>query len=136
MSQTCIHRYWIIVKEKKHLFTNRVILFMCLAAYMPIVEVPYVVYAYYFPMYLNINGIKFRTATAGVDSCLIMVNPMLISFLFVAPIIAIYLALFYCNYYLYHRMHQHISTVSASLGKTASEIKDEKSIMKAAVIQV
>jgi hypothetical protein len=118
-----INRYVVIVLDKDYWFEKkRTVLLLCLTAYIPVSYMvisflfsPYVVY---FPYCNYTSYIPF-----GIEP-------------FFAYVIAIvYPTIIFCNYRLYRVLSKHMSSLKTILNKTTSQVENERSILKAIVLQ-
>jgi hypothetical protein len=117
-----INRYFVIVKKNDEMFTTKLIVFLCFTTYAPFlwpliefVFAPYVSYIYICGLYPMVPFFW--------ESWLLL--------------IAIYIptTVIFCNYNIYAVLSRHISEVSVHLNKTAEQIREERSILKALILQ-
>jgi hypothetical protein len=118
-----INRYFVIVQRRNQLFTTKLTLFLCSTTYLipflwPLIEfcfAPYVSTIFICKYYLMTPYL--------MESWMIFVC-------FYVPI-----TLIFCNFKIYVVLSQHISTLSTRLGKTTDQVRNEKSILKALILQ-
>jgi hypothetical protein len=119
---TSVNRYFVIVKGKEKWFTKKLIVLICMTALFPIL---YPIKTFLFARYITIC--PYCQYSLYIPYSL---DIFLIYIIFVS-----YTALIFCNYSIYRVLSQHVTSLSKFYNSTAEQIKNERSLLKAIVIQ-
>jgi hypothetical protein len=116
-----INRYCVICLDKEHWFTRRTIALLCAFAYLPILcPIIDALFATQVVAYCDLCSFNFFTPY----------NPEWIIF---ALIPYVYPTLIFCSISIYKKLSQHMNNTQRLMGE---DMRNEKSILKALVIQV